>query len=363
MKVLFLVPYPTEGASNRVRVEQFIPYLESRGVACKVRPFVNRRFFRILYMPHRIPEKAFWFILCTLNRMLDVVRALGYDIIFIHREAYPLGGAVIESALRRMGKALVFDFDDAIFLPNTSEHNIYIERFKRPGKTTKIIGMSSRVIAGNEYLKEYALRHNANAHLVPSSVDTDKYRPGQAGPDRQEVVIGWIGSDTTKRFLYDLEDVFAELSKRYKNISYKIIGAPFYSSRLTNLVNKKWSLEGEVSDLQGLDIGIMPMPDNEWTKGKCGFKALLYMACGIPVVTSPVGANLGIVEDGVSGYFANTREEWFKHLSRLIEDRNLRKTMGLRGRDKVIREYSLKNAEPVLYDILTMAGRQNAPKG
>ena len=357
MKILFLVPYPTEGASNRVRVEQFISYLESRGFICKVRPFVNRRFFKILYMPYHIFEKAFWFILCTLNRVFDIARAAGYDLVFIHREAYPLGGAVIESILRRMGKPIVFDFDDAIFLPNTSEHNIYIERFKRPEKTKVIIKMSSCVIAGNEYLRDYALRHNANAYIVPSSVDTEKYRPGDMRPKKQEVVIGWIGSDTTKRFLYDLEDVFAALSDRYKNIAYKIIGAPFYSSKLKNVINKAWKLEEETRELQSFDIGIMPMPDNEWTKGKCGFKALLYMACGVPVVTSPVGANLNIVEDGISGYFASTREEWFEKLSKLIEDGKLRKEMGAKGRDKVVAEYSLDHTKAALYEILAKAGK------
>ena len=130
MKILFLVPYPKEGASNRVRVTQFIPYLESRDMVCRVRSFVNRRFFNILYAPHRYSEKIFWFILATLNRMLDVIRSFRYDLVFVHREAYPLWGPSIEFILHKMKKPIVFDFDDAIFLPNSSEHNIYIERFK-----------------------------------------------------------------------------------------------------------------------------------------------------------------------------------------------------------------------------------------
>ena len=114
MKVLFLVPYPTEGASNRVRVEQFIPYLKSQGVICKVRPFVNKAFYKILYLPHRYLEKVFWFTICTLNRLFDILRALNYDLVFIHREAYPLGGPFIESLLYILGKPIIFDFDDAI---------------------------------------------------------------------------------------------------------------------------------------------------------------------------------------------------------------------------------------------------------
>lgn len=358
MKVLFLVPYPTEGASNRIRVEQLIPYLESRGISCKVRPFVNPRFYKIIYMPHRYAEKTFWFIVCTLNRLFDIARALTYDIVFIHRESYPFGGPIIESILHRMGKRLVFDFDDAIFLPNTSEQNIYIERFKDPDKVGRIIKMSAMVIAGNDYLKAYALKHNSDVKVIPSSVDTSKYRPRQDSLNEKDyTVIGWVGSNTTKRFLYDLEGVFVALSHRHKDLVFHIVGAPFYSRRLKNAINKEWSLEGEAAALRDFDIGIMPMPDNEWTRGKCGFKALLYMACAVPVVASPVGMNLEIIEDGVDGFFARNDEEWFDKLSVLIEDERLRKEMGRHGREKVLERYALSQAAPVFYEVLMSAKR------
>lgn len=354
MKILFLVPYPTEGASNRIRVEQFIPYLEARGVRCKVRPFVNGRFYRILYLPHRYMEKAFWFVICTLNRLFDIVRAFGRDIVFIHREAYPFGGAAIESILHKMGKSLVFDFDDAIFLPNTSEHNIYIERFKNPRKVGRIMGMSGLVMAGNDYLKDYALRYAGNVDVIPSCVDTARYNPpARESEKKEDVVIGWVGSNTTKQFLYDLEDVFVLLSGRHKNLKLHIVGAPFYSSKLENIVNIKWSLEGEREALQNFDIGIMPMPDNEWTRGKCGFKALLYMACGVPAVVSPVGANLDIIDEGEDGFFAGSPAEWAEKLSLLIKDKELRKRIGANGREKVLKEYSLDAVWPVFYSKLT----------
>ncbi len=351
MRVLFLVPYPIEGASNRVRVEQFIPYLESKGVVCKVRPFVNPRFFRILYLPHCYAEKAFWCALSTLNRALDIMRACFYDVVFIHREAYPFGGPLVESLLHAIGKPMVFDFDDAIFLPNTSEENIYIERLKRPDKVYRIIRMSRAVIAGNAYLEEYAARYNDNVVVIASSVDTGTYVPA-ARPERDEVVVGWIGSNTTKNFLCDLKGVFGELSRRHRNVRFKFVGAKVYGMGLPQTVNKEWTLEDELKDLQGFDIGIMPMPDNEWTKGKCGFKALLYMSCGIPVVASPVGINTEIVDDGVNGFFARNGAEWLDRLSRLIEDRRLRFEMGKKGREKVVQKFSLESASPLLYGTL-----------
>jgi glycosyltransferase involved in cell wall biosynthesis len=320
-----------------------------------VRPFVNRAFYRILYLPHRYIEKAFWFAVSAVNRLFDIARAARYDVVFIHREAYPFGGPFIESILHAMGKPIVFDFDDAIFLPNTSEENIYIERFKRPDKVEKIIRMSSQVIAGNSYLKTFALKYNKNVCVIPSCIDTEKYAPASGRCDKTSVTIGWVGSNTTKRFLYDLEEAFVEISNRYENILFKIVGAPFYSMRLGNVVSKEWSLEDDVKDIQSFDIGIMPLPDNEWTKGKCAYKALLYMACGIPVVASPVGMNTEVNEDGVDGFLASGPAEWVAKISRLIENEGLREKMGRLGREKVLKGYSVKTAAPVFYDVLMKA--------
>lgn len=343
MKALFLVPYPTEGASNRIRVEQYIPYLKSQGIHCRVRSFLNRRFFEILYRPHHIIEKIFWLLICTANRIFDIVRALKYDIIFIHRETYPLGGPIIELILHKMKKPIVFDFDDSIFLPSTSEHNTYIERFKRPDKISKIIRLSRKVIAGNDYLEGYALKYNRNVIVIPSSVDTEKYCPDTTRQDKEKLIIGWIGSNTTKNFLYDIEDALVELSARYNNIEIEIVGADFYSPKLKNVVNRAWSLEDEVRVIRGFDIGIMPMPDNVWTRGKCGFKALLYMSVGISVVCSPVGVNNQIIEDGVTGFFAKDKTEWIERLSVLINDKALREKIGASARRKVEERYSVKN--------------------
>jgi glycosyltransferase involved in cell wall biosynthesis len=222
----------------------------------------------------------------------------------------------------------------------------------------KIIQMSAAVIAGNDYLRNYALRHNENVILIPSSVDTERYVPSHPQNERKSVVIGWIGSNTTKNFLYDLKGVFAELSKRYANLEFEFVGARFYGFGLGTMVNKEWSLGDELTDLQGFDIGIMPMPDNEWTRGKCGFKALLYMSCGIPVIASPVGVNAEIVEDGVNGFLASSEKEWSEKLSLLIEDKALRGAMGKRGREEVVERYSLRSSEPLFYKTLMEAHAQ-----
>ena len=356
MKVLFLVPYPSEGASNRIRVEQFIPYLRSQGVRARVRPFMNRPFFRILYLPGRHLAKAFWFLVCTVNRLCDIVRAVRYDIVFIHREAYPFGGPFIESLLDRLGKPIVFDFDDAIYLPNTSRQNAHIDRFKDPGKVAKIIRMSRYVIVGNEYLKAFALQYNANVVEIPSCVDTEKYRPAAPAKEaREKVVIGWMGSFTTKDYLPALNSIILTLSKRYRHVVFRVVGADVGGACPGAVACKKWALDEEAADLHDFDIGIMPVADNAWAKGKCGFKAILYMACGLPVVASAVGVNARIIDDGVSGFLAATDADWVEKLSILIDDAKLRKAMGAKGRQTVVGRYSIDYAAPLLHQTLKKA--------
>ena len=284
--------------------------------------------------------------------MLDLVSSIWYDAVFIHREAYPFGGAIVESALSAMRKPVIFDFDDAIFLPNTSEHNIYIERFKKPGKIADIVRVSSAVIVGNAYLAEYAGRYNTNVVTIPSSIDTDLYGPDAVKEPRKDIVIGWIGSTTTRNFLYDVEMAFAGISEKYPDVTFKFVGANFYSDVIKKVINKEWNYSEELDDIRSFDIGIMPMPDNDWTRGKCGFKAILYMGCGIPVVCSPVGANLDIVKDGVGGFFARSADEWIKYLSMLIEDKALREKMGQSGRQIAVSKYSVSANAPIFYRTL-----------
>ena len=272
--------------------------------------------------------------------------------IFVHREAYPFGGPILESLFCHMRKPLVFDFDDAIFLPNTSEYNVYVERFKKPEKTVEIIKMSSKVIVGNNYLKEYALQYNDKVYVIPSSIDTERYRPLAGKREKKNIVIGWIGSMTTRNFLYELEDVFVRLSEKYGNLVFKIVGAPFHSAKLKNIINKEWSLEDEIADIQSFDIGIMPMPNNRWTKGKCAFKTILYMACGIPTVSSAVGMNLEVIDNGVDGYLVKDEDEWVERLSLLIEDRDLREAAAKKGRENIEKRYSLQVTAPLLYEVL-----------
>lgn len=359
-KILFIVPYPSEGASNRLRIEQYLPYMDREDVIYRLRPFAGRRFYKILYAKgHRI-AKSFYFLIAILNRFLDIVRAVNYDIVVVHREALPIGSTVIERAFLGIGKKIVFDFDDAVFLSNTSASNNFIERFKNPGKVSRVISLSSCVLAGNAYLAEYAKKFNDNVVVMPTAIDTDAYTINAVKKDSSTVTIGWIGSFTTGAYLEDIRGVLNRLKAKYPFLKLKFVGNWIeLKNPIEGAEYKEWRLEHEKDDLGSFDIGIMPMPDDMWTRGKCGFKIILYMACGIPVVSSPVGVNKEIVRDGENGFLADTEDEWFSKLSALIDDSLLRKRFGVEGRKTVERCYSVSKTVGKFIGILkeVSAGR------
>ncbi|TAN62771.1 glycosyltransferase [bacterium] len=344
MGILFWVPYPRQGASNRYRVEQFLPFLKER-YKVRLRPFWSEPAYKILYEKGRHLRKIFYFALGFLSRISDLICISRFDIVFIHREACPIGGAFFETLAARAGRPIVFDFDDAIYLASSSRCNNFIEKLKRPGKVESIIKKSSVVIAGNNYLADFSRRFNHNTWVIPTCIDTGKYRLYEKEV-KEEVVIGWVGSITTLDFLRPMENTFRRLSAKFANLKFKVVGGHFSLDGLSNITSVVWSEPGEKSELLSLDIGIMPMPDNEWTKGKCGFKAILYMSMGLPCVCADVGANKDIIEDGLNGYLASSEEEWVSKLSLLVESAELRRKIGAAGRKTAEERFSLKANTP-----------------
>ena len=224
MRVLFLTPYPTEGASNRYRVEQYLPYLEREGIEGSVRPFMTTRFYRLWGVPGRKGLKLALFLYCTVRRLFDLIRSWRYDLVFIHREAFPIGPPFIEHLLRWMGKPLIYDFDDAIFLKSPFATSSLLDRFKHPKKVGQICKICRHVIAGNDYLASYARRFNPNVTVIPTPIDTTLYQPIEKSREDKRVVIGWIGSRTTQVFLQELAPVFRILSEKYPEVAFNIIG-------------------------------------------------------------------------------------------------------------------------------------------
>jgi glycosyltransferase involved in cell wall biosynthesis len=353
-KVLFLVPYPTQGPSARLRVEQFLPYLSRLGIEYSVKPFYSSPFYSILYRRGNTIKKIFHFSASSLRRICDVASAPFYSVIFIHREVFPIGPPVLEFILFMLGRKIIFDYDDAIYLPPQGSSTI-VRMLKCPWKTGFIAKYSRALIVGNEFLFGHARATNKNISIIPTCIDTDTYAAGsRSGRETGDgVVIGWIGSHTTQVFLNELKGVFVDLLNRYSNLKIHLIGGRVDDLKHERLIEKEWSLERERQDMEEFDIGIMPMPDTDWTRGKCAFKLILYMSFGIPVVASPVGVNRDIVRDGENGYLVSSSREWEERLSRLIDDGSLRMMMGKNGRALAVREYSLTANAPKFVEVVS----------
>jgi glycosyltransferase involved in cell wall biosynthesis len=207
---------------------------------------------------------------------------------------------------------------------------------------------------GNDFLREYAVRFNNNVTVIPTPLDTEKYK-SFISPEKNGVVIGWIGSHSTAEYLLELKDVFLKLKKANADLVIKLIGAEKYQNQLPGTDCRAWKLEEEINELNSFDISLMPMPDNQWTKGKCAFKLLLYMSMGIPAICSPVGMNKEVIQEGKNGFFASSTEEWFEKIQLLIKNPGLRKKIGLEVRKTVEEKYSVNIWAPVFVEVLEKA--------
>jgi glycosyltransferase involved in cell wall biosynthesis len=365
MRVLALSPIPEEGAGCRFRIAQFIPYLESVGIDVTLRSLFTPGFFRLVYKPRHYVRKAVTFAALAVKRLDSLRDASQFDVVFIYREMFPIGPAVVERLLAlRDHPAVVFDFDDAIFLPSVSDANRLIAALKYPRKVASIIRHSDHVIAGNEYLAAYARRFSDEVTTIPTCVDTDRFAPSAnraAGRDDARPVVGWIGSPTTASYIHALTPVLKRVHERHPFV-LRVSGAgePMLVPGLV-IDNAAWSLEREVELFNTCDVGVYPLTDDEWSKGKCGFKAIEFMACGVPVVASAVGVNREIIQDGVNGFLAETADEWVDKLGRLLKDRELRCRFATAGRRTVEERYSLSvNAPKLAATLRGVAGAKKA---
>lgn len=342
-KVLFIAAHrPDRSPSQRFRFEQYFNYLEKNGYQCDFSWLISEKDDRVFYNPGNTGTKFYIFLKSVVIRLQDVIKASSYDIIFIQREAFMTGTTVFEKLLARSTAKLIFDFDDAIWHQDVSEANKKFAWLKKPEKTATIIACSDMIFAGNQFLADYAARFNSNIRIVPTTIDTDEYNPLVRPDSKAPICIGWSGSITTiKHFEYAIP-FLEELKNKYTDrITIKVIGDKTYRNQHLDIQGLAWNKEDEIKELASMDIGIMPLPEDEWSKGKCGLKGLQYMALEIPAIMSPVGVNVDIIRDGTNGFLAVSKEEWVSKISMLIEDPELRKRIGKNARQTVIEEYSV----------------------
>lgn len=352
MKILFISPYPRSGGSSRFRIYQYLPYLAANGHQVAVCTFLSETGYRVLYQPGRLLRKVFLMLAGMLRCLAWLPRLRRCDVCVVHREVALWGPGWVEWLVARLSRRLVYDFDDAVFEPHVSSANRWFAFLKSTRKIPRLIARAHAVIAGNGYLATYARQYCARIFQLPTPVEVNLLVP-QPRPAAAPLVIGWIGSHSTAPYLKlaeaALQGLLAEMGARLR---IEIIGAGDFRFDGLAAHYRPWVLEREVEDLQRFDIGIMPMPDNRWTRGKCGFKALQYMSVAIPVVCSPVGMNRELVTPGENGFWAENTAEWQHALRTLITDAELRRQMGQRGRRLVEERYSTAHCAQRLDAIL-----------
>jgi len=349
MKVLALASYPVEAAATRYRLQQFVRLLSDRGISLTIKPFLDSNQFNSLYKRRALVHTGFGLLKAGALRLSDVFTARGADVVLVQREAMIFGPPLIEWLSTRVSRCpMVLDLDDATYVPYTSPtYGKFGKALKWFSKTDDLIRWASIVTCGNRAIAEYAESKGAQTRIIPTVVDTDVFVPlprSSNGP----IVLGWIGTHSTFPYLREIFPVLQELGRTHR-FRLKIVGAGSNAVNIpgVEVENLEWSLEREVEDFQSFDVGLYPIDSalyaEKWAAGKSGFKAIQYMAVGIPFVAAPVGAMADIGESGITHFLASTREQWLQALERLLSDTSLRKTMGESGRQHVVQHYSLED--------------------
>lgn len=343
-RILFVAQHrPDRSPSQRFRFEQYLSYLASQGYDYDFSYLIDPADDKVFYSPGNFISKSFIFFKSAFKRLKDVSRLSKYDIVFVQREAFMTGSAWFEKRFSKSKAKLVFDFDDAIWNHDVSEGNKSFAWLKDASKTGRIIALSDLVIAGNRYLADYASQYNESVIIIPTTIDTEEYKPVTKPARQGAVVIGWSGSITTIKHFELAVPFLKTLKEKYGDkIQIDVVGDGSYKNPALGIIGKPWVKATELEDLSKFDIGIMPIPDDDWSKGKCGLKGLQYMALGIPAMMSPVGVNSEIIVDGVNGFLADGHDEWVEKMSKLIDDATLRSQLGTQARQTVLDRYSVQ---------------------
>ncbi|MDR4509281.1 MAG: glycosyltransferase family 4 protein [Candidatus Brocadiaceae bacterium] len=315
MKSVYFLIQEWDHPASRYRVLQYIPYVKEAQINVKVALFPD-----------------------TFRKWMKLFSEIrNYDILFIQKRR--LWFWQLWYTKRKQVK-IIYDFDDAVMFKSPVDGGG--KSFKRQRTFARIIRYSDQVIAGNQYLKSQALPYNKNITIIPTAIDTRKYAQKDYRKNKQNITLGWIGSKSSLPFLEELSPAFDHLAIQHPSVELKIICNAFFDCKKMPVVKKIWVKEEENRDLQDIDIGIAPLPDHEWTKGKCATKLLQYMSIGIPVVCSPVGVHNEIVQEGVNGFFASSIPEWIEKIRLLLQDTALLERIGVEGKKTVEQSYSLQ---------------------
>lgn len=337
LRVLFLTRYPIAGASSRYRVHQYLAYLEEFGVQCEVQSFMDDALYALSFSPGRTGTKLVRTFVAVLRRLWVLRRHRRYDAIYMQRELLPFGPPWLERWLKRSGARLVFDYDDALFIAKPSRYNPLASLFRAPGKVRDLFQLVDLVIAGNNWLRDQAIAHGATAVTLEVAEDASRFSGPRTKAPGDQIVIGWLGSTSTVKYLRLIEPVLQDVARRYPHARFELMGGGDFAMKGVPWTLLPWSLDGEVEALDRWDIGLMPLPEEDWAKGKSGGKARTYMAAGVVPVCTGIGYNLELIHHGATGLLCRTHDDWASALALLVDRPAERASMAVAAR-RVVQE-------------------------
>lgn len=355
MRVLVLTRYGSKGASSRMRLLQYLPWFESAAWNYHVAPFFSDEMLEERY---RMGSYRLGAVLGAYrSRIVEMTRRYRYDLVWIEKEALPWLPISMERWLLR-AVPYVLDFDDAVF-HNYDRHRLWVVRRLLGRRLDRLMAGARLVIAGNEYLAERAVGAGAQwVEKLPTAVELSRYSIAEPKSSSKPRIV-WIGSPTTVRYLMGLNETLATLANRVP-FTLRVIGGGAIHVPGVDLEIVDWSAGTEVASIAECDVGLMPLEDSPWERGKCAYKLIQYMACGLPTVASPVGANLDVVIEGETGYFADNEDNWISRLEYLLRNPDVRKRLGENGRERVEAEYCVERTAPKLIEFLSTASERDS---
>ncbi len=341
IKILALSKYSYEGPSSRYRFYNYKQCFEENGIDMDIYPLFNKNYFTAKNSFDKTAAAAKAYI----KRVIFLFKILffnSYDLLLIEYELLPYFPAIFEKLLKLRGIKYIVDYDDAIFHRYDMSSNLFIKKFLSK-KIANVIKNASAVIACNSYLENYAAKYNKKIYRLPTVVLIDRYIQKCVNYDKKEsknFIVGWIGSKSTSVYILEILDVFKEFKNKFQNVQFNLIG--FDKSLLSEEKAKEyginiipWSEESEIENILEFDAGIMPLHNDPWSQGKCGFKLIQYMSCKKPVIASPVGINCEIVQED-NGFLVSNNKEWLEALEKLYLNKELRVKMSNRNFKKIL---------------------------
>ena len=352
--ILIICPFPQGvAAGQRLKYEQYLNHWQENGYVVTISSFMDASMWEVVYTPGNYVPKVLGTLRGHCRRMRDIFRVSQYDLVYIFMWVTPLGSSFFERVYRLLSRRLIYDIEDNIIMVKGNVLNSFVRMLKGPGKARYLIKTADHVITSSPFLNDYCLGINRlkACSFISSSVDSNRFIPTNTYNNKRAVTIGWTGTFSSKIYLDLLRDVFLELNKLI-DFKLRVIGNFQYDLPGIDLEVIQWTKETEVEDLQGIDIGIYPLVQDDWVLGKSGLKAIQYMAFGLPTVATDVGTTPRIIKHMANGWLVRTDKEWVNALEALIKNPTLRRKLGEAARLTVVDNYSIDTVKSTYLSIL-----------